>query len=122
LRYPNCYNNNFDDVFNAIAQGVIEGATVNCDFEIPDPGGNNQINFDNVTVTYLENGNANLADTLNRVNTQGACAGDSDYYLGVQGDAGGLDYNHVYLCPDTCTRVQADTDAEISVGFGCLGQ
>ncbi|HEX2878688.1 MAG TPA: hypothetical protein VHO25_04045 [Polyangiaceae bacterium] len=120
LRYSNCLNDDFDAIFNAIAEGVIEGAVVNCDFEIPDPASGDEINFDNVTVTYLEGGNT--ANGLNRVNDVGDCAGDDEYYLGVQGDAGGQDFNRVFLCPDTCTRVQADADAEISVGFGCLGQ
>lgn len=123
LRYSNCLNDNFDAIFNAIAEGVIEGAVVNCDFEIPDPGAGNEINFDNVTVTYLEGGaSANMPDALSRVDDVNDCAGNDEYYLGVQGDAGGQDFNRVFLCPDTCTRVQADADAEISVGFGCLGQ
>jgi hypothetical protein len=121
LRYPNCYNSNFDDVFNAIAEGVIEGAVVECDFKIPDPTNlNAEVNFDDVTITYLEGGSN--ANTLSRVADANGCTGDDEYYLGVQGDAGGQDYNRVYLCPDACTRVQADADAEISVGFGCLGQ
>lgn len=123
LRYSNCLNDNFDAIFNAIAEGVIEGATIQCDFEIPDPAAGDTINFDNVTVTYLEGGaSANMPDSLTRVDDQGDCTGNDQYYLGVQGDAGGQDYNHVFLCPNTCARVQADDDAEVSVGFGCLGQ
>jgi hypothetical protein len=118
LRYSNCLNDNFDAIFNAIAAGVIEGATIECDFEIPDVSG--EINFNNINVNYLEGGTTPHA--LTRVDDVGDCTGDNQYYLGVVGDAGGADYNHIFLCPDACTVVQADDDAEIGIDFGCLGQ
>lgn len=118
LRYSNCLNDNFDAIFNAIAEGVIEGATIQCDFEIPDVDG--EINFNNINVDYLEGGTTPHA--LTRVDDAGDCTGDDQYYLGTVGDAGGADYNHIFLCPDACTVVQADDDAEVSIGFGCLGQ
>lgn len=71
-------------------------------------------------MTYLEGGTTETA--LQRVSGMGACDDDDQYYLGVEGDPGTAEFNHVFLCPNTCTRVQADDDAGISVGFGCLGQ
>jgi hypothetical protein len=32
-----------------------------------------------------------------------------------------VDPTKVFLCPEACTLVQADEDAEISLDFGCLG-
>src|SRR5690606_17538041 len=37
LRYPSCRYENFNSVFNAIAEGIIEGAMLSCEWEIPPP-------------------------------------------------------------------------------------
>lgn len=52
LRYPSCYNDDFDDVFNAIAEGVIEGAKLSCEWEIPPPPDAEEFDKDNVNVEY----------------------------------------------------------------------
>ncbi|HTM43445.1 MAG TPA: hypothetical protein VL137_00745, partial [Polyangiaceae bacterium] len=127
LRYSSCLNDDFDAIFNAIAQGVVEGAKLNCDFNIPQVNG--EINFDNVRVNYLEGGaDAGMPHSLVRVPSATDCNADNQYYLGTQydggtgGDAGGAAYNHVFLCSDACTAVQADPKAQMQIDFGCLGQ
>jgi hypothetical protein len=113
LRYPSCYNSNFDSIFNAIAQGVIEGARASCEYDVPVPD-DGIVDFDQTTVTYNPAGNPANAIPLTRAQTDAACGTDPGFYFDST-------FETIYLCPSTCTTVQADPEAEVAINFGCLG-
>jgi len=113
LRYPSCYNANFDAIFNAIAQGVIEGATASCEYDVPIPT-NGIVDFDQTTVTYRPGGNAAAGVTLTRAPTDADCGTGPGFYFSST-------FDKIFLCPSTCTTVQADPAAEVGINFGCLG-
>jgi hypothetical protein len=112
LRYPSCFNDNFNDIFSAIAQGVIDSSVVPCQFEIPDVDG--IINVQNITAVY-QPGGGGTPRTFTHADDVDDCDGEQFY----------LDSNtnptQLFLCPDACTLVQADVQAEINIDFGCLG-
>jgi hypothetical protein len=110
LRYPSCYNSNFDAIFNAIAQGVIDRAGVSCEYAVP-PNPNGIIDPDLTTVSYRS---GTTATVLGRVASDTACTASGGYYFNSSLD-------RIFLCPATCTTVQADPMARISIDFGCLG-
>jgi hypothetical protein len=112
LRYPNCLNDDFDAVFNAIAQGVIESSQVPCEFDIPEVDG--IIDPDRITVNYLPGGTG-APQAFARATDSTLCDGDEVYFDDNE------DPTKVFLCPDACTLVQADEAAEIALDFGCLG-
>lgn len=113
LRYPSCYNDNFDGIFNAIAEGVIEGAKASCEYDVPVPTGG-IVDYDQTVVSYLPGGVVANAIDLTRVADAAACGSDPAYYFNQ-------DFTKIHLCPNTCVTVQADDMAEVSIDFGCLG-
>jgi len=113
LRYPSCYNDNFDAIFNAIAQGVIEGAKASCVYDVPEPA--HGIVDDNQTkVSYKPGSGAEVP--LPRRSSEAACSTDAGFYYSGSGDD-----KQINLCPATCSVVQADPLAKVAIDFGCLG-
>jgi hypothetical protein len=110
LRFPMCDTTAYDVVFQAIAQGVIAGSKVACDFPVPPPPMGQTVDLDTVEVQYTPAG-MGAPMGLKKVADLAACAPDS-FYVDVAA-------NQVYLCPDTCTVVQADDKAKIDVLFAC---
>jgi hypothetical protein len=110
LRFPLCQTASYDVVFQAIAQGVIAGSKVACDFPIPAAPMGQTVDLNTVQVQYTAMG-MGAPKTLTKVADASACAPDS-FYLDVAA-------KQVYLCPDTCTVVQADDAAKIDVLFAC---
>jgi hypothetical protein len=111
LRYSNCLNDDFDAIFNAIAEGVIEGARASCEYDVPVPTGG-IIDPDQTQVSYLPG--AGAAVSLPRASSEATCDAGGGFYFNA-----GLD--KIFLCPATCTVVQDDLDARVSIDFGCLG-
>jgi hypothetical protein len=113
LRYSNCLNDDFDAIFNAIAQGVIEGSRASCEYDVPMSTGG-IVDADQTVVSYLPEGDQAAAIELTRVPTAADCAADPAYYFNME-------LTKVFLCPNTCVTVQADDEAVVEINFGCLG-
>jgi hypothetical protein len=105
-RFPTC-GLDYTDIFELMALGVIQGAAAACEFQIPDPPPGEMINLDTIQVKYSSAGVP--VDTFNRVPTLADCDASSFY---IEGDT-------IFLCPEACTIVQSDEDAEIDVLYGC---
>jgi hypothetical protein len=112
LRYPSCYNSNFNAIFNAIAQGVIDRATASCEYAVPSTG-NGIIDPAQTKVSYRMGG-VGAGTQLDRVASDAACGAGASFYFSQ-------DLSKIFLCPSTCTTVQADPMARIAIDFGCLG-
>jgi hypothetical protein len=110
LRFPICDTTSFDVVFQAIAQGVIAGSKVACDFPVPAAPMGQTVDLNTVEVQYTPTGMGSPT-VLKKVPDLASCAPDS-FYLDVAA-------NQVYLCPDMCTVVQKDDKAKIDVLFAC---
>jgi hypothetical protein len=110
LRFPLCDTTSYDVVFKAIAQGVIEGAKVSCDFPIPEAPGGKKIDLASVVVQYTAGGVGNATDFA-QVADAASCKPGAFY----------LTTDTIHLCPDTCAVVQGDEKAAINVLFACQG-
>jgi hypothetical protein len=110
LRFPLCDTTSYDVVFKAIADGVIAGSKVACDFPVPAPPMGQAVDLDTVQVQYTPTG-MGAPTNLKKVADLASCAPDS-FYLDVA-------TKQVYLCPDTCVVVQKDDKAKIDVLFAC---
>jgi hypothetical protein len=106
LRYPTC-GLDYSTIFNQIAQGVIQGAKVECDFPIPDPPMGQTIDPNTIQLQYTPGGGA--PTIYSQVTTANDCTPQSFY----------ITNNTVHLCPAVCTAVQADNAAKIDILFGC---
>jgi hypothetical protein len=112
LRYPSCYNDNFNDVFQAIAQGVIESANASCVYDVPTPS-HGIVDFEQTKVAYKPGGTG-ASVPLERYGSESACGSHDGFYYSA-------DHEQLHLCPTTCSTVQADANAKVAIDFGCLG-
>lgn len=111
LRYPICFNSSFDDIFNAIAVEVIEGATASCSFTLQNT---DSADFDTAEVT-LRTSSSGPEQSLSRAADLSDCGSDQWYFP----DA--ADPSVVSLCPASCEEAQSSPDSEVSVEVTCDG-
>ncbi len=116
LRYPICQLSSFDSVFQSVANGVITGSKVACNFDVPDGPGGQLINLSTVVVRYTPS-NGSAIQAFMQVSDASKCSGQpGSFYITSDADA---DSDQIVLCPDTCSTVQADDQAQIGVLFDC---
>lgn len=108
LRYPTC-GLDYTPIFQRIAEGIIEGSAVACEFTIPEPPSGEELDLDSVRVRY--DPGAGDPVLFERVDGPDACT-DDGFYLD---EAAGT----IVLCPGACALVQGDEDAQIRVVFDC---
>ena len=111
LKFPLCSPSFYDTMFNEIAKGVIEGAKLNCEFEIPEPPDNLEIDLESVIVEFTPSNGPPVQ--FEQVASENECA-DGKFYIDEQA-------NLIKLCPETCKQVEGDDQGKIQVLFGCKG-
>lgn len=107
-RFPLSQSDSFDVVFQQIAQGVVDVVPIACSFAIPEPPPGETIDPDTVQIDYQPGGGGPLA-AFHQVTGPGACEAEAFY----------IDADTIFLCPEACAAVQADTGAQLDVRFGC---
>ncbi len=107
LRYPTCRHDDFDAIFQALAEDVVEGAVASCSIELD---GSEEADPDSTTVTYSP-GDGSDPIELNRASNLASCSSRAYYY---EDDA------TITLCPTTCAEVQADLSGTLAVEVGCV--
>jgi hypothetical protein len=110
LRFPICDTTAFDVVFQAIADGVIKGAKVACEFPVPEAPPGKTIDLSTVEVAYTPGG-MGAPTIFTQVPDAASCAAGAFY----------IESGTIKLCPATCMAVQMDDQAKIDVLFGCGG-
>lgn len=102
----------FTPVFNELSTQVISEATLACEWDIPEPMGM-PIDFDKVNVEFDDGVPPN--DVFGKVESPDDCAGVSDgwYYDDPKNPT------KIYVCPQTCQKIQGVPDAKINIQFGC---
>jgi hypothetical protein len=108
LRFPICEYTGFDVVFRRIAEDVITRTRVACDFEIPSPPAGKTLDLNKVAVSHQKGDGSGTVQYLQAA-TPADCQADAFY----------IQDEHIYLCPDTCSVVQADPMAVVDVVFAC---
>jgi len=110
LKFPLCDTSSYDAVFQGIAEGVVAGAQVACDFLIPDPPMGETVDLNSVVVDYTP-GDGSAPQQFKQVADASVCAAGM-FYIDKAA-------NTIHLCPDTCGVVKQDDAAKISVRFAC---
>jgi hypothetical protein len=108
LRFPVCNNDNFNAIFSAIADEVVEGVSLPCEYVATPHGG--EVDLDRTALVYTATGQNPAA--LTRVAGPDACQAGG-YYL-REGDV-------FALCPDTCNQIRADATGKVAFRVGCKG-
>ena len=108
LRFAICQYNNFDAVFNAVAQGVVQTGQVACDFAVPASPSGGTISLDMIAVQYTP-GNGGAVSYLGQASTSAACTSNAFY----------VDNGRIVLCPAACMTLRQDPTAKVGVLFVC---
>jgi hypothetical protein len=108
LRFPLCNNDNFNVIFQAVAEDVVTGASLGCSLT-PEAPPDGTLDFDKIVVYYTAGGEG-TPHKFTEVDDADACDDDS-YYV-----ADGI----VTLCPATCDTVQADPEGQLAVHVACM--
>lgn len=102
----------FGPVFTQIAQSVQTTVPLACEWEIPPPPVGESFDPTKVNVELDLDG---VPESVYYVENEAACnGGDGWYYFP---DA--VTPQTIRICPATCTRVQAATEASVDILFGC---
>lgn len=107
LRYPSC-NPNYTTIFQEIAKGVVAGAKVACEFDVPDAPAGQTLDLATVISRYTP-GDGSAPVDFGQVADAAACAPNKFY----------IEDKKIKLCPDACATVQADPKAQMKILFGC---
>jgi uncharacterized protein YegL len=91
----------------------IRTEALGCDFEIPPPPNDQELDPNRVNFTYTPKGMGN-PKILPRADDLADCNGQPGWYY--DSNAGPT---KIILCPASCSTVQADSSAKVSVLFGC---
>ncbi len=104
LRFPVCEGTGFDVVFQEIAKGVIEGAKIECEFPMPEPPPEKELDPATIQIEFTPSVGGN-PKTFDQVDDVSKCKAGAFY----------IENETLKLCPDTCTEVQADPKAKIQI-------
>ena len=103
----------FQPIFQAVAQQIIGGAVLACSYEIPPPPDGEVFDPDEVNVEFDDGAGGTLE--IGRVDSAADCAGVMDgwYYDNP------ADPQVIHVCPQTCDKIQGFASASIAIKFGC---
>lgn len=107
LRYPTCNNDNFNAIFNALAEGVVKGSLA-CEWAIPklDDFKPSQVNM-----RWTSGGKT---EVIGHVDTKADCAKADGWYYDDNDKP-----KTVIACPATCDLLQTDPNGRVDLLFGC---
>ncbi|MEM6991802.1 MAG: vWA domain-containing protein [Myxococcota bacterium] len=103
----------FQPIFQAVAQQVIGGATLSCSYEIPPPPDGEVFDKDEVNVSFDDGMGGTLE--IGRVDDPANCGGVADGWYYDDPD----DPTVILVCPQTCDKIQGFAQATVAIIFGC---
>lgn len=104
----------FAPVFQDMATAVVKDAAIDCIYDIPAAGPDEQIDFSKVNVDYKSSPNASPQTIYYVPGGLPDCSSNGGWYY----DDPGMP-TKILLCPATCAAAQGNADAEMIVKFGC---
>lgn len=113
LRYPVCNTDNYDAVFQRVAQDVVRGAQLPCQWEIPTPPEGRTFNINKVNVRYTP-GDGSPQVEYSNVPTSNDCADDAAWFYDDP-----VAPTRIFACPAACQVLNADLTGQVDVAFGC---
>lgn len=109
----NINSNDFQAIFDELANGVVATASLACEYEIPALPPGEVFDADEVNVEFSDGAGGTLQ--IGRASDAASCAAVADgwYYDDPQ------DPSSIVLCPQTCDSIQGYEQASVRVIFGC---
>lgn len=111
--WGNLCDQEFQPIFDAVAEQVVQGSALACEYAIPDPPEGEDFDPMQVNVEFEDDVGGVLQ--IGYVESAADCAGVTDgwYY-----DDPAMP-TQIILCSQTCDKIQGFTMASVSIGFGC---
>lgn len=103
---------NFDPVFNQLAQGVVGAAKLDCAWGIPPPPPGENFNPNKVNVIFTPGGGSGAP--IGKVGSAADCGPNGGWYYDNDQAP-----TKVQVCPGTCQTIQSDPNGQIEIQFGC---
>jgi hypothetical protein len=104
----------FDPVFAKIATNVIKSAKLSCAWTIPPPPADKTLDPKLINVQFVDSGGT--ATLIKRVDSAADCSKTQEHAWYYDDPA---KPTQVLVCPQTCSWIQGQTQAEIRIAFGC---
>lgn len=108
LRYPVCEGRSFDAVFQVLARSVIQTASAECTFQLPEVPAPQVLDLPSVN---LEIRRSPDADPQNFEQVSGAteCKDAHSFYI----------HDRIELCPQACQWLQRSPEPAVEILYGC---
>ncbi len=105
-------NNEFDLVFDQITTAVVTHSTMSCEWTIPDPPDDDELDPDEVNVEFVD---GTINQSIGKVAISDDCANvEHGWYYDDPGNP-----TKIFVCSQTCDWIQGRPDAEMNIKFGC---
>lgn len=108
LRYPVCEGRSFDAIFHVLARSVIQTASAECTFQLPEVAPPQALDLPSVN---LEVRPEPAAESLHfdQVAGAGACQDVHSFYI----------RDRIELCPEACRWLQRSPEPAVEILYGC---
>lgn len=108
LRYPVCDGRSFDAVFQVIARSVIQTASAECTFQLPDAPKSKMLDLGSVNLEVTTDPAA-APQRFNQVKDGTECKDDHSFFI----------HDRIELCPNACRVVQTASQPVVNILYGC---
>ncbi len=113
LRYPICGYQSYDAVFQALAESVVTGSRLACEWELPEPETGEPLDPAQVNVQYTGGGMPTAA-IIGKVTGPDACTANGGWYYDNEESP-----TRILTCPATCAVLEADPEGTVDIALGC---
>ena len=114
LRYPICQHQNFDAVFQALAESVVTGSRLACEWELPEPESGEPLDPTQVNVEYTGGGMDTSAVIPKVEGGALSCTDNGGWYYDDEENP-----TRILTCPATCAVLEADPEGSVDIALGC---
>ena len=108
LRYPVCEGRSFDAVFQVLARSVIQTASAECTFELPQAPESKMLDLGSVNLEVKSDPDA-PEQRFDQVKDGSECKDDHSFYI----------HDRIELCPNACRVVQRASEPIVNILYGC---
>jgi hypothetical protein len=108
LRYPVCEGRSFDAVFQVLAQSVIQTATAECTFQLPEVEAPQVLDLPGVNLEVRRSPSSD-PQTFDQVAGASECEDAHSFYI----------RDRIELCPQACQWLQRSPEPAVEILYGC---
>jgi hypothetical protein len=108
LRYPVCEGRSFDALFQALAQSVIQTASAECTYQLPEVREPQVLDLPSVNLEVRRSPDMD-PQHFDQVEGASACKDAHSFYI----------HDRIELCPEACQLLQRSPDPSVQILYGC---